>query len=261
MRIKDTMFYGTVRDYLTVYLPLQKECSPNTVKSYREGLNLFFSFIAESKDIRIYQIGFDDISPENLKDFVSWLQDERHCGKTTINQRIAIIRAFLKYTGARFPDMNSYYVKMQQIPFKKAEKDLTVDFFSEKALEAILKQPDPHKKSEHRNLFYLILLYDTGARNQEILDLRPTDFVTIGKSSHVVIHGKGNKTRCVPIMNKTMEHFESYIKRFSIDPRDSDTTVFFTTSHECRHPMSEDNVARFLKGYVASANALKSLIK
>lgn len=140
MRIKDTMFYGTVRDYLTVYLPLQKECSPNTVKSYREGLNLFFSFIAESKDIRIYQIGFDDISPENLKDFVSWLQDERHCGKTTINQRIAIIRFFLKYTGARFPDMNSYYVKMQQIPFKKAEKDLTVDFFSEKALEAILKQ-------------------------------------------------------------------------------------------------------------------------
>ena len=253
MRIKDTMFYGTVRDYLTVYLPLQKECSPNTVKSYREGLNLFFSFIAKSKDIRIYQIGFDDISPENLKDFVSWLQDERHCGKTTINQRFAIIRAFLKYTGARFPDMNSYYVKMQQIPFKKAEKDLTVDFFSEKALEAILKQPDPHKKSEHRNLFYLILLYDTGARNQEILDLRPTDFVTIGKSSHVVIHGKGNKTRCVPIMNKTMEHFESYIKRFSIDPRDSDTTVFFTTSHECRHPMSDDNVARFLKGYVASA--------
>jgi site-specific recombinase XerD len=253
MKIKDAKFYGTVRDYLTIYLPSQKECSPNTVKSYREGLNLFLSFIADSKDIRIYQIGFDDISPENLGDFISWLQDERCCGNTTINQRIAIIRAFLKYTGARFPDLNSYYVKMQQVPFKKVEKDLTVNFFSEKALEAILKQPDPKKKSEHRNLFYLILLYDTGARNQEILDLHPTDFVTTGKSSHVVIHGKGNKTRCVPIMEKTMEHFESYIRRFSIDPKDTETTVFFTTSHGYRHPMSDDNVTRFLKGYAASA--------
>lgn len=43
MKIKDTRFYGTVKDYLTVYLPSQKECSPNTVKSYREGLNLFLS--------------------------------------------------------------------------------------------------------------------------------------------------------------------------------------------------------------------------
>ena len=253
MKIKDTRFYGTVKDYLTVYLPSQKECSLNTVKSYREGLNLFLSFVANKKNVRIYQIGFDDLSPENMSDFVSWLQDERHCGKTTVNQRIAIIRAFLKYTGARFPDLNSYYVKMQQIPFKKVEKDMTVDFFSEKALEAILRQPNPQKKSEHRNLFYLILLYDTGARNQEILDLHPADFITTGNSSHVVIRGKGNKTRCVPIMNKTMEHFESYVKRFSINPKDADVTVFFTTSHGCRHPMSDDNVARFINSYAASA--------
>ena len=109
MKIKDTRFYGTVKDYLTVYLPSQKECSLNTVKSYREGLNLFLSFVADHKNVRIYQIGFDDLSPENMSDFVSWLQDERHCGKTTVNQRIAIIRAFLKYTGARFPDINLLY--------------------------------------------------------------------------------------------------------------------------------------------------------
>lgn len=253
MKIKDTKFYGTVKDYLRIYLPSQKECSPNTVKSYREGLNIFLSFLADSKNIRIYQIGFEDISPENLTNFVAWLQDERHCGKATINQRIAIIRAFLKYAGARFPDLNSYYVRIQQVPFKKVEKEMTVDFFSENALEAILRQPDPQKKTEHRNLFYLILLYDTGARNQELLDLHPTDFVTTGNSSHVVIHGKGNKTRCVPIMDKTMDHFKSYAKRFSIDLKDPDTTVFFTTSHGCRHPMSDDNVARFIKRYTLRA--------
>lgn len=253
MKIKDAKFFGVLRDYLMVYLPSQKECSPNTVKSYREGLNQFLSFISDSKEKRIYQIGFDDLSPDNMTSYVSWLQDERHCSKTTINQRMAVIRAFLKYAGARFPDLNSYYVKMQHIPFKKVEKGMTVDFFSEKALESILKQPKPQKKTEHRNLFYLILLYDTGARNQEILDLHPADFVTVGKSSHVIIHGKGNKTRCVPVMDKTMEHFESYAKRFSIKMDDAETTVFFTTSHGQRHPMSNDNVARFINGYARQA--------
>lgn len=81
----------------------------------------------------------------------------------------------------------------------------------------------------------------------------PADFVTTGNSSHVVIRGKGNKTRCVPIMDKTMEHFENYVKRFSINPKDANATVFFTTSHGCRHPMSDDNVARFINGYAASA--------
>lgn len=255
MKIKDARFYGTLKDYLTIYLPTQKECSPNTVKSYREGLNQLLTFIANSTNCRIYQLCFEDISPEKVTAFVSWLSDERKCGGSTLNQRIAIVRAFLKYAGMRYPELNTYYVQLQQIPFKKVEKNLTFDFFSEAALEAILRQPNPKKKTEHRNLFFLILLYDTGARNQEILDLRPADFVTTGNSSHVIVHGKGNKTRSVPIMKKTMEHFEAYIKRFGVDRNSTDTTVFYTVSHGKRHPMSDDNVARFLKGYVKTAKA------
>ena len=66
MKINDCKFYGVVRDYLTIYLPSQKESSPNTVKSYREGLNLFLTYISNSKGIRLYEIGFDEMSPENL---------------------------------------------------------------------------------------------------------------------------------------------------------------------------------------------------
>lgn len=258
MEIKDSRFYSTVRDYLTIYLPLQRECSPNTIKSYREGLNMLITFVSTSEGIRIHQVGFDCITPEKLEGFATWLSAEHHCKSTSINQRIAIIRAFLKYTGMKYPDLNSLYIQAQQVPFKKVTKDLTVDYFSETSLKAILNQPKPQKKSEHRNLFYLILLYDTGARNQEILDLCPADFVTIGKSSHVVIHGKGNKTRSVPIMDKTMEHFESYIKRFGISRSDTDTPLFFTVLHGRRQQMSDDNVARFLKGYAKLAKQVCS---
>ena len=253
MKIKDPKFYDAVKDYLTIYLPSQRESSPNTVKSYREGLNLFLTYIADSEQIRIYQVGFKEMLPEKMAGFVSWMDKERGCSGSTINQRIAVVRAFLKYTGLRFPDLNYYYVGIQQVPFKKVQQDLTVNYFSESALEAILNQPDPRKKTGHRDLFYLIVLYDTGARNQEVLDLHPADFVTTGKTSHVIIHGKGNKVRSVPIMEKTMEHFNAYVKRFGIDRNDHDNPLFFTTIHGHRQPMSDDNVARFLKGYAMSA--------
>ena len=253
MKIKDPKFYGAVKDYLTIYLPSQKESSPNTVKSYREGLNLFLTYIADSGRIRIYQVGVKEMVPEKMAGFVSWLDKERGCSGTTINHRIAVVRAFLKYTGLRFPDMNSYYVSIQQIPFKKVQQDLTVNHFSESVLEAILNQPDPRKRTGHRDLFFLIVLYDTGARNHEVLDLHAADFVTTGKSSHVIIHGKGAKVRSVPIMEKTMEHFNAYIKRFGIDRNDHVNPLFFTTIHGHRQPMSDDNVARFLNGYAKSA--------
>ena len=258
MKINDPKFYGTVKDYLTIYLPSQKECSPNTIKSYREGLNMFLSYLADSQKMRIYQVGFKDMVPERMVNFTKWLAENRQCSNNTINQRIAIIRSFLKYTGARFPDLNAYYVQMQQIPFKKVEQDLTIDFFSEAALEAILKQPNPQKKTGHRNMFLLIVLYDSGARIHEVLNLKPTDFVTTGKSSHIVIHGKGNKTRSVPIMDKTMEHFIAYTKRFEIKINDRNLPVFFTTSHGQRHVMSEDNVALFLNDYANKAKIICS---
>ena len=253
MKIKDPKFYDAVKDYLTIYLPSQKESSPNTVKSYREGLNLFLTYIADSEQIRIYQVGFKDMVPEKMAGFVSWLDRDRGCSGTTINQRIAVIRAFLKYIGSRFPDLNYCYVSIQQIPFKKKQHDQTVNYFSESVLEAILNQPNPQKKTGHRDLFFLIVLYDTGARNHEVLGLHPADFVTTGKSSHVIIHGKGNKVRSVPIMEKTMEHFNAYIKRFGIDRNDHDNPLFFTTIHGHRQPMSDDNVARFIKVYTKSA--------
>ena len=85
----------------------------------------------------------------------------------------------------------------------------------------------------------MILLYDTGARDSEILGLHPADIVTDKKAPYVYIRGKGRKIRTVPIMQKTVEHYQSYLKRFQIDPMDSDNTLFFTTVHGRRQKMSE----------------------
>lgn len=253
MKIKTNRFFHMLKEYLTVYLPDQKAASGHTIKSYRESLNLLVTYLADSKGEALYKVTFDDISSESIETFLTWLSSERKCGASTLNQRLSAIRASLKYAGMKNILMNDFYIESQKVAFRKQEKRLTVLHFSEKALEAILKQPNPSKKKQHRDLFFLVLLYDTGARDSEMLDLYPADIITKGSAPYAVIHGKGRKVRTVPIMEKTVQHFQSYIKRVGLDASDNLTPLFFTEIHGIKCHMSDDNVARFIDHYAAMA--------
>lgn len=226
--------------------------SPNTVKSYRETLNLYIDFLSVFKVHSLKDVSFNDISSDSINAFLEWLENERHCGLTTLNQRLSAIRAFLKYVGMKEPVYNGYYLSAGQVPKRKTENKLTVDHFSEVALDAILSRPNARTMKGHRNLFYMILLYDTAARNSEILNLFPKDIVIDTESPYVIINGKGKKIRLVPIMKETVQHYKSYMSRFHGDSMDR-TPLFYTEIHSNRQNMSDDNVARFIKKYALEA--------
>ena len=244
--------FTMIRNYLTIYLPKQKKASDNTTKSYREAINLLLDFLCQYLDKPLGAISIEDITADNIEAFFQWLQVERGCHGTTLNQRLSAIRAFLKYCGTDDPACNSYYLSICSLPKRKVEKRMTVDYFSENALRAMLSSPDPEKKTGHRDQFYMLLLYDTGARNQELLDLRIGDFSTCGQAPYVTIHGKGRKIRAVPVMEETMKHLSSYLRRFHPTSSDEDF-LFYTTCHGIRHQMSDDNVARFIDKYATIA--------
>ncbi len=253
MKNEKNEFFRLLREYLTIYLPKQKNASGHTLKSYRETLNLFITFLAEQKKCSLCNITFDDVGQASVNGFLEWLSESRKCGTSTINQRLSVIRAFLKYSGSRNPVVNDHYISMQSVPFRKRGEKFTVDHFSEASLEAMLKQPDPSKKKQHRDLFFMILLYDTGARDSEMLGLCPADVVVKNTSPYVLLKGKGKKERTVPIMEQTKQHFLSYARRFGIDPNDSTTPLFYTEIHGRKCRMSDDNVARFINKYAAMA--------
>lgn len=252
MKIKDKRLFELIREYLAVYLPLQKTVSSNTVKSYRETMNLYLEFLCVYSRQSLKDLSFNDISNDSINGFLEWLEKERHCGLTTLNQRLSVIRAFLKYVGMKEPVYNDYYLSAGQVARRKTEKKLTVDNFSEAALDAILRQPKPRTMKGHRNLFYMILLYDTGARDSEILNLFPKDVVVDTGSPYVIIHGKGKKIRLIPIMKETVQHYKSYMSRFHCGTMDN-IPLFYTEIHGNKHPMSDDNVARFIKKYALQA--------
>jgi len=253
MNEKSIWLFKLVRDFLTVYLPGQKGASANTVKSYRECLNQLFGYICDMRRIKLGKLSFGHITREAVEGYLEYLETERRCCVSTRNHRLASIRSFAKYVAGRDIGTQALVNDLKDIPIKKAPKPAIIKFFSESALETILGQPDPGKRKELRDLFFMVLMYDAAARNQELLDLTLGDIHSDGETPYVVITGKGKKTRLVPLMQKTIEHFKRYVAAFHPEPSSSDH-LFYTERNGGRFVMSPDNTERFIKKYGASAH-------
>jgi integrase/recombinase XerD len=253
-KMKDENLFRLVRSFLTVYLTDQKCCSPNTVKAYRAALNLLFDFIKNQKQITLSNVTFEILDFQMVSEFLEWLEKERHCSVTTRNHRLACIRSFFNYSEKMDPSVMAFHNELMKVPLKKNLESKRVDFLTENALKTILQQPDTKTILGIRNLFYIILLYDTGARDREILDLELKDIDTTSQTPCVYLTGKGRKKRIVPIMQKTVAHYNNYMNIFHNSTTSMDKQyLFYTIQHEKKQQMSDDNVARFIKIYAAKA--------
>jgi site-specific recombinase XerD len=253
MNEKSTHFFKLVRDFLTTYLPDQKAVSPNTIKSYRESLNLLLNYICDASGISLGKQSFEYLTREAVETFLDYLEKDRRCSVPTRNHRLACIRSFVKYASSKDIGIQALANDLRSIPLKKEAKSAEIAFFSESALKTILEQPDVRQKRDLRNLFFMILLYDTGARNQEMLDLRLGSLHFDGKSPYAVIAGKGGKTRLVPVMQKTVDHFKKFVAVFHPAPA-FDDRLFYTVRNGERCAMSPDCTERFIRKYGVAAH-------
>jgi len=251
--IKDSSFFKHVKGFLTIYLPRHKCSSKNTIKSYRETINLLRIFIQEEKNIPFVKITFDIFSYDLICRFLDWLKDKRKCSKTTRNQRLAAVNSFLSYAAIHDPALMALCIRVKKIPYHKTGQR-RVEYMRQTAIKAVLGQPNVAKKNGFRDRFFMILLYDTGARVQEMLDLRLKDFQLGSSTPFVYLTGKGGRTRAVPLMGKTIKHLNEYLARFYPDGTgDNEQYLFYTTIDSCKKRMSEENVSSFIKRYGESA--------
>ena len=246
-------FFRTIRSYLTEYLPNQKCYSDNTVRSYKQALNLFVRYLREVQCLPLKQIEFTTINREVVLGFLDWLEQERRCSGSSRNHRLMVLRAFLSYASGLDCTHVTLYLEISKVPVKK-EPGKVVEFLTESALEALLAQPDPKNRIALRNRFFMILMYDTAARCSELLNMKIRDLRLDTKHPIAYLHGKRDKTRTVPLLEKTVAHCRKYLQRFHAGaPTNSDAYLFYTTSHGNHHPMSADTPADFMEQYCVSA--------
>lgn len=247
-------FFKAVRGFITDYLPKQKCCSANTIRSYRITLNLLVSFLREEKHLSFKEIDFGVLTRTVIIEFLEWLETERKCSVSSRNQRLAALRSFFNYAGLVDCVNAQTSFMVSKIP-RKNEPGKVVQYLSETALETLLRQPNLSDRLGLRNGFFMILMYDTGARCDELLRLRLCDMNANTKHPVAYLTGKRNKTRVVPLMEKTVEHYRRYLKEFheGTKPTD-DKNVFYTIIHGHTSSMSPDTPAAFIKQYGESAS-------
>ena len=250
--LPEVQFFTVVSSFLNVYLVKNRSCSSNTVKSYEDALNLLFTFLEGTKDIPRQRVSWSHFTRQNIQEFVDWLEKVRNCSRQTQLQRLAAIRSFVRYGGIVDLRVIAIQADVERIRYRKPPPAL-VGYLTKEELSIFLAQPNCKKRTGFRNMVFLVLMYDTAARCQEMLDLRIQDLVLHRTSPCVYFTGKGNKTRVVPILPKTAEHLRSYLKKFHpAENRKRDDYVFYAYGGPQR-PMSPDTVAAFVKKYGESA--------
>lgn len=139
---------------------------------------------------------------------------------------------------------------------KKPEKPNIIEYMSEAAVKVILEQPDTRTKKGLRDQFLMVVLYDTGARIQEALDIRLRD-IHLGKTSTILLHGKGSKARSIPLTEKTVEHLHNYISVFHPgESAYSDQYLFYVARCGQKNRMCEDNARRLIHSYGVAAKKI-----
>lgn len=207
--MKPTDFAKALSHYLSAYLPGQRNVSPNTIKSYRDTFKLFLMYCKQACGLAIEHLCLQRIDEPLIVGFLLWLELDRKSSISTRNQRLACIHGFCRYLQIEDPVGLLSYQKILSIPMKKAPKP-AVHYLTPDAIKLILAQPDLSKASGRRDLTMLSALYDTGARVQELVDLKVRD-VRLDHPPILILTGKGSKTRHVPLMSNTESLLRQYM--------------------------------------------------
>jgi len=217
MMIKPTDFAVCVTEYFTKHLAGARNLSSNTIKSYRDTFCLLLIFLSEEKSMRAEKVSLASITDKTIVEFLEWLETSRNNSASTRNLRLAAIHAFYRYVQMQNPDMLLQCQRIIAIPLKKKGRK-SVNYLPENTLKELLSLPNQSDKYGLRDTALLCLLYDSGARVQEIIDLSLSD-VRLDTLATTRLLGKGRKVRIVPIMAPTAKMIQKYMDAWNLNPK------------------------------------------
>ena len=223
--MKPTDFSVHVTRFLTHYLAAQRNLSPNTIKAYRDVFTLLLRFCRDVRAIALERLSLAQIDAPLVEAFLDHLANDRHAAVRTQNHRLAALHAFFRYVQSEVPERLLQSQQILAIPLRRHARS-NVGYLSKEYLAQILAQPDLHTRAGRRDAVLLSVLYDTGARVQELIDLSTGD-VRLDPPPQVRLMGKGRKMRAVPLMDATVELLRDHRRDNNLDrPEHADKPLF-----------------------------------
>ncbi len=250
--MKPTDFSVHVTNFLTHYLAGHRNLSPNTSKAYRDVFTLLLRFCRDVLGIALERLSIAHIDAPLVEAFLDHLGTDRHASISTQNHRLAALHAFFRYVQSEVPDRLLQCQQILAIPLRRHAHPL-VGYLSKEYLAEILAQPDLHTRMGRRDAILLSVLYDTGARVQELVDLTAGD-VRLDPPPQVRLMGKGRKMRAVPLMDPTAEILRAYLRENGLDrPEHFDRPLF---QNRNGGGLSRSGVRYILRKYVETVRKI-----
>ncbi len=247
--MKPTQLANHLTRFLGHYLSAQRDLSANTVRAYRDTFTLLLRYCRDVRELPPEKLDLGQVDAQLVLDFLAYIEAERGCGAGTRNNRLTAIQAFFRYLQTEEPDRLAHCQRVLAIPRRRSRRP-EIDYLRPDDLAAILAEPNLKTEDGGRDAVLLSVLYDTGARVQELVDLRVRS-VRLEAPAQVRLFGKGRKARAVPILPATVKLLAGYIRALGFNgPEHLDEPLF---RNRDGHHLSRSGVRYIIDKYTALA--------
>lgn len=212
---KNSTLALALHGFFTDYLPRQRALSPHTLQSYRDSLKLLLQFTAGKKGDSNH-LTVEQLSVERITAFLQNLEEKRGNRTNTRNVRLSAIHSFFRYLGGHWPEHSAQTQRILSVPFKRTGTR-EIEHFEADEIQLVLQAAKDHRRSGGRDLALLALMFNTGARVSEIVDVHTTDLRLTAPYS-VLLRGKGRKERTCPLWPETASLLRTLIEERGLTP-------------------------------------------
>lgn len=244
-----------LKDFFYSYLPGLRGMSSHTILNYRDSLKLFLQFLIQQKNISVSELTIEKIETDEVIGFLDYLEKTRGNSVGTRNIRLSALHSFFRYLAGKYPEHFSISQRILNIPFKRTNTQ-AIEYLEFEEVMALLKSVDRGKLNGRRDYALLLFMFNTGARVQEIVDLKAKD-LQLSKPFIVHIFGKGRKERICPIWPETAGILREYLEEHGMDFRES-LPIFL---NHLGKPLTRFGIGYIFKKYLHKAAKIQASLK
>lgn len=236
-----------IQTFFLDFLVARRGLSSNTIISYRDGIRLLLNFAAEQRHIPVDKLAVEDFDNRAVVDFLDYLQSVRGNATRSRNTRLAPIHGLFRYIAGQVPEAMARCQQICAIPNKKTAHQ-SMEYLEDAEIGAMLGSIEANSRHRLRDHSLMLFMYNTGARVQEVVDMKLDD-LRLDTPPQARLHGKGGKQRACPLWAETVQALRSYL-----DHREpSQETCRFVFLNANGQPFTRFGIRYLVRQYAAKA--------
>jgi integrase/recombinase XerD len=244
---KNRLVAPLLQSYFTDGLIKEKNASPHTIDSYTYTFYLLFEYAKKMLKKGSCEITLAELSATFIRNFLVYLDTDRHIQPQSRNQRLTAIRSFFKYISPQIPEMAAAIGQVLAIQDKRTSKKL-IHFLTSQEVKALLSCQNTATWIGRRDRNLILFAIETGFRLSEIIMLRWRDIRIEGNYGYVRYIGKGRKERDAILSREMSRIFKSWERETALMSSEG-----FIFPNVYGGSMSPDTFQTLLKKYARQA--------